>query len=306
MQKIGNFCQLTRAWSLPISLFSCFLPFFWCVFEGGNILYGILAIIGVILAHLGANLADDFFDYKKIVKDFGINFDREKLGLQKEKCRLISDGIFTINQVGILSLILFFVAFLIGMFFAGVVGIDVIYIAIVTFILSVFYSKFTYIGLGEIVIGLIFCPLLYMGICYVMTGGYSLQLLWISFAVMPILIGVLYNHTMLDFDFDSKHNKITLCSILGSRQKAFKMLCFLELAPFFIISVLAFFNLISSYFFFVVLALPYAFCVLYLISQVLEEKPEDFFKYFKPPMKLLVFFTILLIIAKAFQVYVKF
>lgn len=305
MQKINNFLELTRAWSLPISIFSCLLPFCWAAFDGGNLLYGILAIIGVIFAHLAANLADDFFDYKKIVKDFGINFDREKLGLQSEKCRLISNGTFSINQVCIISLSLFLIAFLIGLFFTFNVGNNVIYIAVITFLLSVLYSKFTYIGLGEIVIGLIFCPLLYMGIYYVMTGEYSTQLLLISFAVMPILIGVLYNHTMLDFDFDSKHNKITLCSILGSRQKAFKLLCFFELAPFFIISFLAFFNQISSYFFFVVLALPYAFCVLYLISHVLNEKPADFFKYFKPPMKLLVFFTVLLIISKAFQVFVK-
>lgn len=303
MQKINNFLELTRAWSVPISLFSCLLPFFYALFDGGNITYGIIAIFTVILVHLAANLADDYFDYKKITKEFGKDFDREKLGLQKEKCLLITKGIFTKKQVILISLSFFFIAFLVGLFFAYKVGFDVIYIAIVTFILSILYSKFTYCGLGEIAIGIIFCPLLYNGIYYVMTSHYSQEVFWLSLTVMLILIGVLYNHTMLDFDFDSNHNKITLCSLLKSRQKAFKLFCLLELLPFIIILTAIFTNHLSSWFLFSLLSIPYALCVLYLISQVLENKPEDFFKYFKPPMKLLVFFTTLLIISKAFSVY---
>ena len=129
------------------------------------------------------------------------------------------------------ALILLVFVILVGIFFAYKVGFDVIWIAIITFILSILYSKFTYCGLGEIAIGIIFCPLLYNGIYYVMTSHYSQEIFWLSLTVMPILIGVLYNHTMLDFDFDSNHNKITLCSLLKSRQKAFKLFCLLELLP---------------------------------------------------------------------------
>ena len=300
MQKLNNFLTVTRAWSLPISIFSCLIPFIFGWVEKGHVLAGIGAMAGVILAHLGANLADDFFDYRKIVKEFGENFNRDELGLQKEKCLLITQGVFSHRQVGLLSLLLFFIAFLIGCYFAYTVGFDVIYIAIATFVLSLLYSKFTYCGFGEIAIGIIFCPLLYMGMYYVMTGHYSMPLLLVSIAVMPMLLGILFNHTMLDFDFDSNHRKVTLCSILGSREKAWKMLCFFELAPYLLVTAAILGGYLSKWFLFVWLSLPYAICVLYLIKQVLKQRPDDFFKYFNPPMKLFVFFSVLIMIAKGF------
>ena len=300
MQKINKFLTLTRAWSLPISIFSCLIPFIFGWAENGHVMAGIGAAVGVVLAHLGTNLADDFFDYRKIVKEFGENFNRDELGLQKEKCILITNGDFSINQVGFLSLFLFFIAFLIGCYFAYSVGFHVIYIAIATFIMSLLYSKFTYCGLGEIAIGIIFCPLLYMGIFYVMTGHYSMPLLLVSIAVMPMLVGILFNHTMLDFDFDFNHQKVTLCSILGSRTRAWKMLCLLELLPYLLIALAVLFGYLSMWFMFTWLSLPYAICVLYLIKQVLKERPDDFFKYFNPPMKLFVFFSVLIMIAKGF------
>ena len=300
MQKINNFLTLVRVWSLPISIFSCLLPFVFGLCEKGNFLYGILATIGVILAHMASNLADDFFDYKKIVKEFGVNFDRDALGLQKDKCLLITLGIFTINQVGFLFLLLFFIAFLIGCYIALNVGFDVIYIAVAAFILSILYSKFTYCGLGEIAIGIIFCPLLYMGIFYSMTGHYSLPLLLVSIAVMPMLVGILFNHTMLDFDFDFNHQKVTICSMLGSRQRAWQMLRVMELLPYFLILLGHLYGYLSKWFLFVWLSLPYAMCVLYIIKHVLNKKPEDFLKYFKPPMKLFVYFSMLLMVARGF------
>ena len=55
--------KTTRAYSLPMSIMSWSVPFVFGITDKGNILYGIIALIGIIFAHLGVNMFDDFVDF---------------------------------------------------------------------------------------------------------------------------------------------------------------------------------------------------------------------------------------------------
>ena len=60
--------EYSRIFSLPMTIQSWLVIFTYSLIDSGNVLYGILALIGTCFAHLGTNLLDDYFDYKSLIK----------------------------------------------------------------------------------------------------------------------------------------------------------------------------------------------------------------------------------------------
>ncbi|MDO5306031.1 MAG: hypothetical protein Q4E87_10700, partial [bacterium] len=55
--------EAARGYSVPMSIMSWSVPFLFAATEGGNIFYGLIALVGIVFAHAGVNLFDDFIDY---------------------------------------------------------------------------------------------------------------------------------------------------------------------------------------------------------------------------------------------------
>ena len=68
LNKTSTIMQYARIFSLPMTIFSWLIIFVYSIIDSGNILYGIIALLGLCFAHLGANLFDDLIDYKKLIK----------------------------------------------------------------------------------------------------------------------------------------------------------------------------------------------------------------------------------------------
>ena len=51
-----------------MSFMAWLIPFSFGLLNGGNFVYGLLALIGIVFAHLGANLFDDIIDYRAFLK----------------------------------------------------------------------------------------------------------------------------------------------------------------------------------------------------------------------------------------------
>ena len=69
MKKILFWLKCARAYSLPMSITAWLVPFVFGLTNHGSFVYGIVALLGVIAAHLGANLFDDYMDYKRYIKN---------------------------------------------------------------------------------------------------------------------------------------------------------------------------------------------------------------------------------------------
>lgn len=227
MNKIIFWLNCSRAFALPITIMSWLVIFVYCLTQGGNILNGILALVGISLAHLAGNLADDYIDYGILSKD-------EKImnSAVKTKCCFIRDGSVTLNDIK--KMIIFFSAFalLIGAFLYFRSGIGVFWLTLVGGILTLTYAKFSLVGLSELVIGLLFGPLMFGGVYYVMKKAFSLEVLVLSIAVVMFSIGFLYVHTLLDFDCDKTSHKRTLCCRIGDKNKALILLALFYCAGF--------------------------------------------------------------------------
>ena len=224
MENLKFFLEYTRAYSLPMSVMAWVIAFSYAIFNGGNILYGILAFWGIACAHLGANLFDDIVDYKKYVenKETGKN-----INLKKGKCKNFLDNRLSVAAALKTTAVLFSIAIFVGLFFVYLYKLPVLFIMAIAGILCLLYPKSGYFGLSEIIIGIVFSPLLFTGVFYVMTGQFSSKLEWLSISFALVVVCLLYTDFFLDFNSDKKAGKMTLPIISGSKQNAYYLYVFI-------------------------------------------------------------------------------
>lgn len=218
LTTIDFWLKAARVHSLPMSFMSWLVIFCWAAKQGGNIFLGIVALIGVMLAHLGVNLIDDYFDFKREVGTIKSSEEKKSIKMQKGKCKYLIDGRATINQTLFVVIIYFALAALIGLYLLIVCGWQIALIAGIAALFCLFYPYLTYWGLSELAVGMTFAPLLFAGVSFVMLGSFSKDALLLSISTGLLTIGLLHTHALMDYDFDVKDNKKTLCTILGSKK----------------------------------------------------------------------------------------
>ena len=210
MKNLLFWLDCTRAYALPMSVTAWAIAFSAGIAAKGNVLYGIAALIGIVCAHLGANLFDDIIDYKNYLKKLKEQDIGKTINLKKGKCRCFIEGKITVLKALKVCGLLFGAALVIGAFFVEIYRLPVLELIAVSGVLCLLYPKSGYIGLSEIIIGTIFSPLLFSGVFYVMTAKFSSALLWFSLSPARQLI-----HNIIPFH---------LCQLLSS-YSAFFMVC---------------------------------------------------------------------------------
>lgn len=219
MSTIRDWLECVRAYSIPITVMSWAVVFVYGLKMGGNIWLGLLAGLGIELAHLATNLVDDYLDYKIILRDQ--NFHNT---VQKGKCRLICQNIISQKQIGIAIVILCSLATLIGITLFFLSGPHVWWLMAIGAAAVLFYQKCSLIGCSELAVGIVYGPLLFEGTFYVMTGTFSLEVLVLSLVSVMFSEQFLYTHTLLDYDGDMISHKKTLACRIGDKNKALWLL----------------------------------------------------------------------------------
>lgn len=211
INKIYFWLKNSRLFSTPMSILSWLVIFVFALKQGGNILNGIIALIGIVSAHLATNLFDDYVDYKVLPENS-----------QRCKCAYIKDGKATLNSVLKIVIIYLLIASICGFFLFLRCGFPVIGLAIVGGIIALIYAKLSQRGLSEFAVGIAFGPLLFEGTYFVMTKNFSLEVFILSLAVVMFTIGLMYVHTILDFEGDMCAHKKTLVCRIGNKNIALK------------------------------------------------------------------------------------
>lgn len=271
-KKIPIWFIALRGYSLPISIMSWVVPFIFSLLKGGNFLYGVLSLIGIVLLHAGVNIFDDVVDYarEKHNIDKGL---KENFNFQNNKCVCIFDGLLTFREYCIASLILFFIPFLIALYFISVYGSSLFPIVIPTAILCLLYPILGCLGLGEIIVAIVFSPLLYLGVYFVMTGTYSIDILLISISTGLLSVAVLHNHMLLDFKYDEENRKITLCRLCVTQECALYLLGIIVLGAYLNILVSVLLGILHCVYLIVFLSMPVAI-TLYIVMSIHIKNPN--------------------------------
>ena len=234
MSRIIFWLKNSRLFSLPMTLLSWLVIFVYSF--DGNKLNGIAALIGIAFVHLATNLFDDYIDYK----------DLDEQSCQKCKCAYIKEGKATIDDVLKVVLIYFLIASCTGLFLFLRCGFTVVWLAAIGAFIALSYAKLSKRGLSEIAVGTAFGPLFFEGVYFVMKGEFSLSVLVLSLAVVMFTIGLMYVHTVLDFEGDMSAGKMTLACRLGNKNRAINGVLVVYGLGFLFTLVLAY--LINNYF----------------------------------------------------------
>lgn len=218
-KRVLFWLDCSRAFALPMTVMSWLVVFVWGIKHSGCILNGILALLGIIFAHLATNLIDDYCDYKILCQD-----EKYIKTAQKCKCAHIFEGRVTLPEMLRMIILYCLLAAIIGLILTFKAGLPVIWLALIGAGVTLFYQKCSLVGLSEFAVFVAYGPLMFEGVYFVMTKQFSFEVLLLSFAVVMFTLGFLYVHTMLDFDGDMTSHKRTLCCRIGDKNKAIKLL----------------------------------------------------------------------------------
>jgi len=238
-----------------------------------NILYTVLVIAALVLAHASNNLINDYFDYKQGTDT--PDYERVQYaphpivsGLMSERTLLSAFFIFGLIELAV------------AVFFFFKVGIWALVFGAAGFLLSVFYVappvKLKYRGAGEFAIFLIWGPLITVGTYYVITGAMPVHAWLASIPYGLVVMNVLLGKHLDKFEKDKEKGVKTLPVMLGWKNAV--MFTGINTALFFItVAVLVFFRVVTP------LALLSFFAIGrfrvfmgILSSEKPKEKPADF------------------------------
>ena len=237
----------------------------------------LFAILGVMFGHLGINLWDDYFDYKKsdqLVRD---RLNSNGIRARIAKCEYLTSGKATVKELGWAASV--FCA--ISLAFGGIIFVErgymILVLALITAFFGISYSgfpfRFSYHGLGELVIGAVFGPLLMIGVYIAACGAFSLQLVFISIPIGMLVTNIVYTHSVIDYEADKAMNKKTLAVIL-KRKNSMNIVSFLLIfSPFIIILTGVILKILFVGYLCTFLALFHAIYLFKLILMFQKEKP---------------------------------
>ena len=227
LKKFAFWLNCARVYTLPITVLNWLVAFVFSLKHGGNAVLGILALVGISFAHMAANLLDDYFDYKILLKD-----EKFLNSAQNCKCWYLKNNQATVEELRCTIIAFLACAAVIGAILFLTSGYYVVIFAIIGLVISLTYQKFSLNGIGELAVMIAFGPLLYEGTYYVMTGSLSQNLLLLSFACVFFTISILYVHMLMDYDGDECSHKKTLCRFFKTKEKALQFLTFFYLLGF--------------------------------------------------------------------------
>ena len=269
-----------------MTFMSWFVIFIYSALQGGNILLGIIALIGLCFAHLAANVLDDYFDYKSLIKQ--VNFDKKEYlrNSQKTKCRYIISGKVKAYEILIIAFVYLILGGLIAGFLFLKCGIGVIYYTLIGLLIVLLYSFMSKARLSELAIGICYGPALFGGVYYVMTRTYSWDVFLLSIPTMIITIVLLYIHTIMDYYFDINEGHRTIANSFSTPKKSLIVLKILLFAAYLYLILLCILDILDWQVFFVYLTIPLAID-LYKSMKEFSTDPESIpeKKWFHFPME---------------------
>jgi 1,4-dihydroxy-2-naphthoate octaprenyltransferase len=231
----------SRAYSFPASIipvlfgstlaliFDQSIKFNWFVFA--------LTLIGSVLAHVGSNLINDIYDYKK-----GIDKADAKNGIPHGGSKVLSMNLMTVEQMKMGATVSLVAGALIGFYLYLVAGPWILYLLIFGVLSSILYTAtpmaFKYIALGDIQVFVSFGAVITLGAYIVQTHTFSWLPVILSLPFGLLIDAILHSNNIRDISFDGKFNVKTLPILIGEKASV-KFYYFLILGAYIAVGIFA-------------------------------------------------------------------
>lgn len=253
MSPICLWIKNARSIALPQSALPCLTAVVLCIGQEGFIWWLAFPVfLGICAAHLGMNLADDYFDFKhdsRVRSDLSSTSIRARM----EKCHYLkregdvatSEPKANISQLGwavvaflgfaaLMGGVAFFAQWLIHGWQAAM---GIVIYAVAGLIVGINYSskplKLGYHGLGELVIGLMFGPINMLGVQTALTGApFTWQMLCMSIGIGCMVTNIVYVHSVMEVNADAELGKMTFARLLKSKKAMIIFIGIFAIVPF--------------------------------------------------------------------------
>ncbi len=184
------------------------------------------ALLGALLLQIGANLANDVFDYQK-----GVDTS-ERLG----PLRVTQAGLLTPREVMTGMGLIFGLSAIVGLYLITVAGWPLLIIGLLSIISAIAYTggpyPLGYHGLGDLFVFLFFGLAAVCGTYYVQAGTISLVAYWTAIPIGLLATAILVVNNLRDIETDRQTGKRTLAVRLGARGAQLEYLLLLGVAYF--------------------------------------------------------------------------
>lgn len=189
-------------------------------YETGSIdpLLFALTLIGVVFLHLGANIANDYFDHLSGNDILNVNYVRPFTG----GSRLIQEGLISPKTVIVTSIAFFAAGVLVGAVLTIIRGPVVLVLGLIGMLSGFFYTappvRLAARGLGEFVVGLNFGLLTIIGTYFVQTGTVSAGCIVASLPLTFLITSVILINEFQDSNADARVGRRTLVVRTGTQR----------------------------------------------------------------------------------------
>jgi 1,4-dihydroxy-2-naphthoate octaprenyltransferase len=196
------------------------------------------------------------------------------------KCHYITSGEATLKQLLIACITFGVLALVAGAVIWWFRGNFIIRLTLLAAIVGISYSgaplRLSYHGLGEIVIGIMFGPLLMTGVYYAACGHFDWPVVFVSIPVGLLVANIVYVHAIMDYEPDKEAGKMTLAVLL--KNKRWMLICafIILLASYGIIIGGVVSGYLSAYYLFILLTLPMACSLFYLMVEFVRHPQKKF------------------------------
>lgn len=209
--SFGEWMIAVRPWSFPASAMPVITSIAYLFWKGAEInwIFGLWALINIVIFHAAGNTWSDYFDFRKKV-DADDTFGAKTL----------TTGMFTGKEILNLSITLTVVAIVAGLALMSLTGLPLLWIGLGGVLCTLLYPMLKYNASGDLVILLAYAFLPTIGTSFVTTGAIDWSILLIAFPVGLITDGILHSNNTRDTLTDKRAGIRTMAMSLGHKTSA--------------------------------------------------------------------------------------
>jgi 1,4-dihydroxy-2-naphthoate octaprenyltransferase len=259
ISKFQSWILASRPRTLPAAVVPVMVGSSLAIYKGKFfILYSLIALVCSILIQIGTNFTNDLYDHIK-------GADTKE---RKGPLRVLASGLISVTEMKWGIFVVFFSAFLLGLYLVYSINIIVLWIGILSIVAGLAYTAgpfpLAYHGLGDLFVFLFFGIVGTMGTYYLHTQEFSMLSFYISLPVGALITNILVVNNYRDIEEDKSAGKKTLAVITGREFSRFEYLFFI-LISFFVPFLLHFEYNFSFWIFLPYISIPVAITLVKMI-----------------------------------------
>ena len=188
----------------------------------------ILTLFGVLFIHMGANVVNDYFDYKT-----GTDNINRDLTPFTGGSRVIQDGGLKPKSVYHGAILFALIGIVIGFYLVYLRGWPVLLLGVIGVFCGYFYTEprinLVSRGVGEIIAGFNFGPIIVLGAYFVQVQRFALEPFMAGLIMGLLGTTILWVNEFPDYNADKRSGKITVVVRLGKRRATYGFMALLIL-----------------------------------------------------------------------------